>query len=74
MKTSMKKALVVLAYGDVDLFRSGAVNALRTFQDAYGYIGAQIRGMVYGSALGPGEIKSNTGVMAQAYELGKMLL
>ena len=67
MKTSMKKALVVLAYGDVDPFR-------RTFQDAYGYIGAQIRGMVDGSALGPGEIKSNTGVMAQAYELGKMLL
>ena len=69
-----KRIGIVLAYGDVDPFRSGAVNALRTFQDAYGYIGAQIRGMVYGSALGPGEIKSNTGVMAQAYELGTRLL
>ena len=69
-----KRIGIVLAYGDVDPFRSGAVNALRTFQDAYGYIGAQIRGMVYGSALGPGEIKSNTGVMTQAYELGTRLL
>jgi multimeric flavodoxin WrbA len=69
-----KRIGIILTYGDVDPFRSGAVNALRTFQDAYGYIGAEIRGMVYGSALGPGEITKNRALMAEAYELGKSLL
>ena len=34
-----KKFGVVLAYADADPFSSGAVNALRTFQDAFSYAG-----------------------------------
>jgi hypothetical protein len=50
------------------------VNALRSFQDAYRYVGARIVGMVYGSAEEPGEIASNAELMAQAEEIGKKLV
>lgn len=68
-----KKIGIVLTYGDVDPFRSGAVNALRTFQDMFQYVGAEIVGMVYGTALEAGEIRNNSDLLKQAYELGKQL-
>lgn len=68
-----KQIGIVMTYGDDDPFNSGAVNAFRTFQDAYSYVGAQIVGMVYGSASDPGEISKNAKVTAQAYELGQKL-
>lgn len=68
-----KRIGIVLTYGDVDPFTSGAVNALRTFQDAFNYLGANIVGMVYGSAFEPGEIRKNRTLMEEAYELGKRL-
>ncbi|MBN1261520.1 MAG: flavodoxin family protein [Anaerolineae bacterium] len=64
---------LVLAYGDSDPFNSGAVNALRAFQDAFGYLEAPIVGMVYGSADKPGEIRANTTLMEAAYQLGQTL-
>jgi multimeric flavodoxin WrbA len=69
-----KKIGIVMAYGDSDPFNSGAVNAFRTFQDGFGYIGAQIVGFVHGSADDPGEIRENEEVMTQAYELGRKLV
>jgi len=68
-----KKFGIVLTYADADPFTSGAVNALRTFQDALKFIEATIVGMVYGSAWKAGEIKDNQEVMEKAYELGKKL-
>lgn len=68
-----KQIGIILTYGDTDPFNSGAVNALRTFQDAYTYIGAQIVGMVYGSASVAGEIKNNQELMDKAYQLGKLI-
>jgi len=68
-----KKIAIAMSYGDSDAFNSGCVNALRSFQDAYAYVGARIVGMVYGSAEASGEIKSNTVLMTQAEELGKRL-
>jgi len=68
-----KRIGIVLTYADVDPFASGAVNALRTFQDAFNYVGAQIVGMVYGSASKAGEIRKNRDLMEKAYELGKQL-
>ena len=65
-----KQIGIVMTYGDSDPFNSGAVNALRTFQDAYNYIGAEIVGMVYGSADSAGEIRQNDRLMAEAKELG----
>ena len=69
-----KRIGILLTYGDSDPFNSGAVNAIRTFQDAYNYVGAEIVGIVYGSASEPGEIKSNKDVMNDAFELGKRLV
>jgi multimeric flavodoxin WrbA len=68
-----KRIGIVLTYGDDDPFNSGAVNALRTFQDIFNYIPAEIVGMVYGQASGAGEIKENRDLMAKAYELGRKL-
>ena len=68
-----KKFAVVLAYADADPFSSGAVNALRMFQDAFNYLGAEVVGTVYGSAWKAGEIRKNKALMETAYALGKKI-
>ena len=68
-----KRIGIVLTYADPDPFSSGAVNAIRTFQDAFRYVDAKLVGMVYGSAWKAGEIKANEELMAKAYELGQQL-
>ncbi len=68
-----KNTAVILTYADSDPFISGAVNALRSFQDICRFLGANIEGMVYGSAHGAGEIKENQDVMEQSALLGKRL-
>ena len=68
-----KRIALALAYGGEDPFDSGCVNALRTFQDAYRYAGAEIAGMVYGSAMGAGDIKADRALMKEARELGRTL-
>jgi len=70
---SGKRIGIAMSYGDADPFVSGCVNALRTFQDTFRYVGSKIVGMVYGSAMEAGEIKSNEAVMKQARELGERL-
>jgi len=69
-----KRIGIIVTYGDTDPFNSGAVNALRTFQDAFAYIGSHIVDMVYGSASEAGEIKNNRGLMEKAYVMGKQLV
>ena len=64
---------IVLTYGGDDPFDSGAVNAIRTFQDTFNYIPAEIVGIVYGAALEAGEIRKEGEVMEKAYELGEKL-
>ena len=68
-----KKIAIAMSYGDTDPFNSGCVNALRSFQDAFRYVGAKMAGMVYGSAEEPGEISSNAVLMQQADDLGRKL-
>ena len=68
-----RRIALALAYGGEDPFDSGCVNALRTFQDAYRYAGAEIVGMVYGSALEAGGIKANRALMKEARALGRKL-
>jgi multimeric flavodoxin WrbA len=64
---------LVLTYGDVDPYTSGAVNAIRTFQDMCRYIKADVAGIVYAAALDPGEIQSQPKVLERAFELGQRL-
>jgi len=68
-----KKFAILLSYADADPFLSGAVNAIRSFQDALQFIEAELVGMVYGSASEAGEIKKNKALMKEAYELGRKL-
>jgi len=65
---------VAMTYGGEDPFDSGCVNALRTFQDAYNYVGAKIVGMVYGSAMEAGDIKSDKALLKEAKTLGAKLV
>jgi len=69
-----KRIAIAMTYGGEDPFDSGCVNALRTFQDAFGYIEATLVGMVYGSAMDAGKIKLNEKVMQEAIDLGKKLV
>jgi len=68
-----KRMAVALTYEDADPFRSGAVNALRTLQDAFAYVGAHLVGCVYGRATGPGAIAKNRAVLKEAFALGQAL-
>ena len=43
------------------------------FQDALGYVGAEIVGMIYGSASKAGDIKKNKALLREAFQLGKEL-
>lgn len=69
-----KRIGIVLTYGGDDPFDSGAINAIRMFQDIFNYIPAEIVGVVYGHAEEPGEIRENEEIMKKAYELGKKLV
>lgn len=68
-----KKIGIILTYGDVDPYASGAVNAIRTYQDAFRFIGAPIEGIVYGTGNNPREVEKNRPLMKKALELGKGL-
>jgi multimeric flavodoxin WrbA len=68
-----KRIGVVLTYGGDDPFDSGAINAIRMFQDAFDYVPAQIVGFVYGCASEVGEIQQDRNVMDKAYGLGTRL-
>lgn len=70
---SGKRFGVVMVGEDRDPFDTGAVNALRAFQDMFRYIDAEMIGYVFGSAGGPGDIAKDREVMAEAAELGARL-
>ncbi len=71
---SKKKIGIAMAYGDTDPFTSGCINAIRSFQDSFRYIGADLVGMVYGSALNAGDIGQKTDLLNEAQGLGKKLV
>ena len=65
---------VILTYEDVDVFVSGGINALRCFQDICAYVGADLVGMVYGSAGKAGEVRGDEGLLGEAFDLGEKLV
>ena len=71
---SGKRAAIAMTYGDTDPFTSGCVNALRTFQDIFRYVGMDIVGIVYGSAMDAGEIERNEALLESARKLGEKLV
>ncbi len=68
-----KKAGIILTYGAPDVFSAGGINALRCFQDSFGFVDVKIEGMVYGTAWKPGDVKKNRSLLKDAANLGKSL-
>jgi multimeric flavodoxin WrbA len=68
-----KKFGVILTYGDSDPYTSGAINAIRTFQDMFRYMRANLVGIVYGSASKVGDVQKQPELMEQAFKLGQKL-
>jgi multimeric flavodoxin WrbA len=61
---------IVLTYGDTDLYTSGGINAIHTFESIFRYIKAEIVGMVYGTASDPGDVEKQPALLEQAFQLG----
>ena len=70
---SGKRFGILLTYGDEDPYASGAVNAIRMFQDIIHYLNADLAGLVYGSANAAGEIRNLPAVLEKARQLGEQL-
>jgi multimeric flavodoxin WrbA len=68
-----KQVGIILTFGDTDPFSSGAINAIRTFQDMCRYVQASIAGIVYGSASAAGEIRNQPALLEKAFQLGQQL-
>jgi multimeric flavodoxin WrbA len=69
-----KKIGIVLTYADADPFSSGADNAVRSLMDAFRYVGSEIVGIVHGSAWHIGDAAQDKHLVAQAKNLGKLLV
>ncbi|OGO66831.1 MAG: hypothetical protein A2029_14300 [Chloroflexi bacterium RBG_19FT_COMBO_47_9] len=68
-----KRFGIILTYGDSDPYTSGAINAIRSFQDMLRYIGADIAGMIYGTANAEGDVLNQPDLLERAYNLGVKL-
>lgn len=64
---------IVLSYGDTDLYTSGGINAIHTFETMFRFLRADIAGWVYGSLSDIGDAQKHPELMQQAYRLGKKL-
>ena len=68
-----KTAVVVFCYGAEDVYDSGAINAIRSFQDMFRFMEMKWWDFVYGSATDPGQIHQKPDLLSKAYKLGKKL-
>lgn len=68
-----KDMALLLTYGDDDPFSSGAVNAIRTFQDICHYIKSNLVGMVYGTGWDGLEAPQQADLFEKARKLGEKL-
>jgi len=64
---------IVLSFGDTDIYTSGGINAIHTFETMMRFLKAEIAGWVYGSLSNVGDAQQNPDLMEQAYRLGKKL-
>jgi multimeric flavodoxin WrbA len=69
-----KKFGFVLTYGDADLYTSGAINAIHTYETMCRFLEAEIGGWVYGTLSDIGDAQKNPGMMETAYQLGLKLV
>lgn len=69
-----KKIGIVLTYGDTDLYTSGGINAIHTYESMFRFTRAEIVGMIYGTAMNVGDIEKQPELMERAYKLGQKLV
>jgi multimeric flavodoxin WrbA len=72
-EVSHKKYGVILTYGDTDLYTSGAINAIHTFETMCRFLDSKIVGIVHGSVMDVGDADKQPDLLKQAYELGKKM-
>lgn len=65
---------VILTYEDEDVFASGGVNALRSFQDTCAYVRANLVGMVYGTVGKAVDVQADEKLLQKAYDLGRKIV
>ena len=68
-----KQFALVLTYGDTDLYTSGGINAVSTFETLCQFLNAKVVGMVNGTMSDIGDAVQQPGLMEQAYQLGLKL-
>jgi multimeric flavodoxin WrbA len=68
-----KKFALILTYGDSDLYTSGGINAISTFETMCRFMKSEIVGMVYGTMSDVGDAVKQPELMEQAYQLGQKL-
>jgi hypothetical protein len=68
-----KQFALVLTYGDTDLYTSGGINAINTFETMCRFLKAEVVGMVYGTANDVGDVEKQPELMERAYKLGQKL-
>ncbi len=69
-----KRIGIILTGGGKDPWESGAVNAIRTFQDTFAYLGSPPILTIYGSASKVGEVRGDQELMDRAYRMGRRLV
>ena len=68
-----KQIGIVLTYGDTDLYTSGGINAIHTFESMFRYIHAEIVGIVHGTTTHIGHAEQQPELMKKAHQLGERL-
>ena len=64
---------IILTYGDEDLYSSGGINAMHTFETMFRFLEAPIAGWVHGTMMDIGEAEKNPTLLKQAEKLGRKL-
>ena len=64
---------IILTYGDTDLYTSGAINAIHTYETMARFLHSEIVAIVHGSVNDVGEAEKHPELMEQAFQLGQKL-
>ena len=72
-EVSHKQFGFILTYGDADLYTSGAINAIHTYETMCRFLESKIAGIVHGSVSDVGDAEKRPELLQQAYDLGKLM-
>jgi multimeric flavodoxin WrbA len=64
---------ILLTYGDTDLYTSGAINAIHTFESMARFLHGELAGIVHASLDQADEAARQPALLEQAYRLGQQL-